>query len=310
MVLGDTHGNAAWLRYYVYPTAMALEVDAIVQVGDYGFWEHEPAGVRFNDEVDDLAEDSGIPLYWLRGNHDKSSLAWQTYGEEQTDDGFVVIRKNVFFIPDGLLWVWRGRTFRAFGGAYSVDKGWRLNQEQRNYEFLVQREEMAASKENRQPRAVKPQAGSLWFPEEQMSDEDMQGFLDEDSSALDFVFSHDKPRCTNPGWNRKELPLCLPNQDRLQRALDAHQPAYWFHGHLHYHYRQHVRSGKAQRVTTVISLDPDSDAAEMNWRREQTWALIDLSADVNVSVVRMGTEVAGFIDDNDVQEALKKLTAA
>lgn len=308
MVLGDTHGNADWLRYYVFPTAMALEVDAIVQVGDYGFWEHEPAGVRFNDEVDDMAETSGIPLYWLRGNHDKSSLAWETYGDFQTDDGFVVVRKNVFFIPDGLLWAWQGRTFRAFGGAYSVDKSWRLNREKRIYEMSVTEEEYKASKENRQPKFVKPTAGTLWFPEEEMTDEDMQRFLDEDSSQLDFVFSHDKPRQTNPGWNRKDLPLCLPNQQRLQRALEAHEPSYWFHGHLHHHYVQHLRGPRAERITTVISLDPDSDAAEMNWSKDQTWALIDLGADVNDTLVRLGTVVKEFLDPEDVEKALKKLT--
>lgn len=297
MVLGDTHGNAEWLSRYVFPTARALDVTAIVQVGDYGFWEHLPAGVLFNDEVEKLASKSGIDFYWLRGNHDKSSLALEKYGDRRDEDGFVFIRDHVKFIPDGLLWVWKGRTFRAFGGAYSVDKNWRIDQEKAMYERDVRKEEYRASASNRQPKRIEPHTGSLWFPEEEMSDEDMSRYLAEDSSQIDFIFSHDKPRGSSPGWNRKDLLFCLPNQDRLQRALVAHNPRYWFHGHLHHFYRQQLDYGRP-RPTTVVGLDPDDDAGEPGWRQEHTWALIDLGAD-GAERVRVGSEVAWMLDEEE-----------
>lgn len=306
MVLGDVHGNSDWLAFYVYPTAMALGVDRIIQVGDFGYWEHQPDGVRFLDDVSTLAQASGIPWYWLRGNHDKVSLLFDKY-QERDGEGFFKLRPGLGFIPDGLIWNWDGASFRAFGGAYSVDKSWRVKQEQNHYEVRLRKEKYRALAAGRAPEPVAPMTGTLWFPEEEMTDVDMDKLLGIDASPIDFVFSHDKPRCTNPGWNRKDLPLCLPNQDRLQRALRAHTPAYWFHGHLHHYYVQQVDSGDHQR-TTVVSLAPDDDAAEMGWRREDTWCLIELT-DYGQAVI-LGREISPAIDPEHVEAARSVLQNA
>lgn len=306
MVLGDVHGNADWLRLYVYPRAMVLGVDLIVQLGDFGYWEHTPAGVKFLKEASDIATVAGIPLYWLRGNHDKTSFLFERYSELGDDDGFLYIRDNIFFIPDGTLWTWQGRSFRAFGGAYSVDKNWRVQQEALNYAHLVRKEQYRAEAQDRAPEPVPSQAGQLWFPEEEMRDVDMDAYLAAFTGRVDYVFSHDKPRCTNPGWNRKDLPLCLPNQDRLQRALLAHTPSYWFHGHLHYHYLQDARSGP-DSVTTVVSLEPDDNAAEVGWKRHNTWCLIELDGDTGESVV-LGKDARPRLDQVEVNAARDLLT--
>lgn len=312
MVLGDTHGNADWLRLYVYPTAMALGVDRIIQLGDWGYWEHQEAGVQFLDEVSRMATVAEIPVYWLRGNHDKTSLLLQRYGALRNHEGFIYIRDNIYFIPDGNLWHWGGKSFRAFGGAYSVDKSWRLKQEQNNYDFQVRKEQYRAQALGRAPEPVASLAGTLWFPEEEMTDGDMQGFLEAYSGPVDYVFSHDKPRSTNPGWNRKDLPLCLPNQDRLQLAFKAHRPDFWFHGHLHHYYtQQQMTDGGA--VTTVISLEPDSEAAELGWQRHNTWALLEIvesSCDcLHHGFVTLGEAAKELVDQAEVNEAKALLSS-
>lgn len=276
LVVGDTHGNIPWLTGFIYPAAVMLNADAIVQVGDFGYWEHTFDGVRFLNLLNEAASASGIPLYWLHGNHDKHSLALKRYNKARDAGGFIVVRSHVKYIPQGHVWEWQGRRFRVFGGAYSVDKRWRIEREQRKYQQLMVKEQ-ARQREGKPPKRVPSQVGTLWFPEEEMSDVTMDKLLAADSGNVHYVFSHDKPRSSAPGWNRKDFPECLPNQDRLQRALLVHEPLYWFHGHLHHFYTDTVRTQHGG--TVVVGLDCDDQAAEHRWRAEQAYATIDLRED-------------------------------
>lgn len=273
LITGDTHGNARWLREYIFPVAMTLKADAIVQLGDFGAWEHTPAGVAFMNEVGNIGLDAGIPLYWLHGNHDKHSHTIEAYKPDER--GFLVCREFVRYIPQGHTWTWGGVSFRSFGGAYSVDKQWRVDRERK-----------------------KGKPGTLWFPEEEMTDAEMTDLLAADHSAKDIILSHDKPYSSRPGWNRKNLPGCTPNQLRLEKALRAHEPQYWFHGHLHFHYVDTVHGDTWS--TTVVGVNCDDNAAEEFWRRSQTWAVLDL--DNGAIEFKMGHET--FLDTELLQAAI------
>ncbi len=193
IVVGDTHGNGPFLRTYVYPTAVALGAQAIVQVGDFGYWEHAQEGVDFLDEVNRGAEDTAIPLYWLRGNHDKVSLCLAKYGRNSDDEGFLRCRPQVFHIPDGHRWTWAGVRMRAFGGAYSIDKAWRLDAEAKRYRQAAARED-ARRRAGRPPKPIPPTAGTLWFPEEELTDGQFGALLADTgpgSDPVEVVFSHD-----------------------------------------------------------------------------------------------------------------------
>jgi len=296
MFVGDTHGFADWLRGYIFPVAMTLQVDALVVLGDFGAWEHTIDGVAYMDEVNELCVASGIPLYWLHGNHDKHSHTLKAYGDIRDRRGFLVCRDFVFYIPQGHTWSWGGVSFRSFGGAYSVDKAWRIQHEQERYLHLLRKANDRAAAGGKH-ETVEPTAGTLWFPEEEMTDAEMDDLLAADSSRKQIVLSHDKPYSAKPTWNRKELPGCVPNQLRLERALRAHQPAYWLHGHLHYHYLDRIQGDGWQ--TTVIGLEPDDHAAEPGWKPKHTWALAEL-ADGTVSL-NPGT--ATFVDRELRKEA-------
>lgn len=250
-VAGDTHGNTDWLTDYLMPAALTAQADKMLILGDFGYWEHTEPGVAFLDAVDQLAFDADIPLLWLPGNHDKTSLALEKYGHDRDAQGFIRCRPNVLLIPNGLAWSWQGVDMRSFGGAWSVDKDLRL------------------ALERRQGRPE----GSLWFPEEQMSDCDMDDLLEADAGAKQIVFSHDKPLSSRPDWNRKDFTGCIPNQKRLDRALITHRPTYWLHGHLHYFYQDTI----AATGTRVIGLTPDVDAAEPGWTATHSWLTLDLA---------------------------------
>ncbi len=272
LVLGDTHGNTGHLVNNVFPLVPQLGIDVIVQVGDFGYWEHTDDGVEFLNACERLCAEYDVNLYWLHGNHDKHSLTLALYGSLRTDDGFIPCRSRVFYIPQGHAWTWKGYRLRAFGGAYSIDKQWRLEIEgKRAYKFNYGRT-------SGEPVIVT--AETLWFPEEQMTDAEMDDLLAADSGPVDIVFSHDFPARANPGPHFKTLPECLPNQQRLQRAMDAHKPAFWFHGHLHHHYTDHVLHGSddpnVAAVTTVVGLGCDPAAAGRFYKPWHSWALLDL----------------------------------
>lgn len=276
MMVGDTHGNSDWLSSYIFPVAMTLGVDRVVVLGDFGAWEHTDDGVAFMNDCDTIAGTAGIPLFWLHGNHDKWSHTVATYRKNIDQAGFIACRESVFYIPQGLAWTWGGISFRSFGGAYSIDKTWRLEREENNYRrALIKARSRIGSGDLFTPETVPSTKGTLWFPEEEMTDHEMDQLLAGDCDTKDVILSHDKPLSSEPGWNRKDYPGCIPNQVRLDRALKAHKPLWWFHGHLHHHYTDKVRGMDWE--TTVIGLAPDPAARDyaVDWKRSYTWALLE-----------------------------------
>lgn len=257
LLAGDTHGNASH-TFYLIRKARLMGCDRVFVLGDFGYFEHIEMGVLFLDAVSNNARE--IQVYFLDGNHDKTSLLLETYDHpEFTDEeGFLLVRPNIRYARRGLRWTWDNCRFIALGGAYSVDKKYSLEREQ----------------------TFGPQ--TLWFPEEEMSDEDMEEIL-RDTTLVDVVLAHDKPRGSNPGWNRKVLDGCMPNQDRLQRAVEVLDPKFFIHGHLHWPYVEnmwhshHGVTGDAH-VTTVIGLDCDGNAGD----KDRSWAVLDTDVVVNV----------------------------
>lgn len=251
LVAGDIHGNLAHLRY-LYMIAMEKGINRIFQLGDFGYWEHMPEGVDFLDKASRWAHRSGITLYFLDGNHDKTNLLLKKY-TERDDDGFIIVRDHIRYAPRGHRWAWGGTRFAAFGGAYSVDKAWRLDLEKKG--------------------SGKPER--YWFPEEEMSDEDMARFLT-NTDPVDIILAHDKPRASNPQWNRRAIVECHPNQDRLQMAVCALRPSLFIHGHLHVRYTDTIMSGDERHFTRVEGLHCDPEAA-MHWPYDpaESWVVLE-----------------------------------
>lgn len=274
---GDTHGNARFLTEYLYPVAAALSSSAIVQLGDFGYWEHDPAGVEFLDQVAIAAEHHDLPLYFLHGNHDNWPLLMQRYGTQRTADGFVKVRPRVSYIPQGYAWNWAGFQLRSFGGAYSIDKQLRLEVEGQREERWWQIEKLRRAA-GRPPRKPPTFAGTLWFPGEEMHEAEFAALMKADAAPKDIVFSHDKPRGSDCGLSLKDEPACWPNQDRLQSALHIHQPVYWFHGHLHHPYIDQIPCDETRR-TTVVGLSCDDQAAGRFWKPYHAWGVLDLVKD-------------------------------
>lgn len=251
MFAGDTHGQIGTVKK-ILREADELFCDVVFQLGDFGYWEHTGDGVEYLNQVNHYAKLYDTPVYFIDGNHDKTSLLLEKY-DERDAEGFIRVRDYVKYSPRGHRWTWDGLRFASFGGAYSVDKDWRLHLEYKNH--------LKIEKHNAYRGATQKSSdtsGTLWFPEEEMTDEDMEKFLT-DTTPVDIMLAHDKPRASRPDWNRKDLSECWPNQDRHQKAVVALKPKVYLHGHLHHRYVDQILCGDNYQYTTVMGLNADGE---------------------------------------------------
>ncbi|MFE3105779.1 metallophosphoesterase [Nocardia tengchongensis] len=268
LIVGDLHGNAEHALNLVR-VAVRNDCDKVFAVGDFGAWEHMASGRRYFDVVNKAAKRAGVTVYFLDGNHDKTSLLHELYGEQRDDEGFLMCRKHLRYAPRGHRWTWDGTTFAAFGGARSTDKGRRLAWEARKAEQLRKRRRYGSSKSA-------DTAGTLWFPEEEMTDDELSELLAADGSPVDVLLTHDKPRASQPKWNRKDKPECYPNQDRIQTVVQTLRPGLLFHGHLHVRYTDTIAAGDGH-WTRVEGLACDPDASQyLEYSTDHTWYVLQL----------------------------------
>ena len=261
LIAGDTHADLAHLQYLI-KVAQKERCDRVFVVGDFGYWEHFEWGVRFLDQLDMYANLKNMSVYFCDGNHDKTSLIIEKYDRpEYTDpEGFLKVRPYIRYAPRGHFWTWDHVGFMSLGGAYSVDKHSRLRREE--HEGV--------------PR------GTHWFPEEEITDDEMTEILldwcDRESPTVDVVLAHDKPRGSEPGWIRRDILECVPNQQRLQYALTQLVPMRYYHGHLHWPYDDEIvyENFEGMLVRTVVEgLGCNDAGAERFQAPEQSWAILD-----------------------------------
>jgi predicted phosphodiesterase len=277
LLAGDTHGNIKHVRYLIRMAAQR-GISIVFVVGDFGAWEHAAKGVRFFDDVDGAAKAAGVTVFFLDGNHDKTSLVLEKYGDCVDSEGFLICRPNLRYAPRGHRWTWGSKRFLAFGGAYSVDKFMRLDEEH-------QAHKLALELRNSGLRYVNVDAsGTLWFPEEEASDEEFERVL-RDRTRVDVLLTHDKPDgSTPPGWTYKQPVECYRNQVRIQQIADLVTPTLLVHGHLHYPYEQDVRLAPSGATMRVIGLDCDQPMFHPDYDPMDSWVVLDLDLfDVSAS---------------------------
>lgn len=243
MVLGDTHGNTDQALLAVQ-TAGAMNIDTIVQCGDFGLWDHFKKGVDFLDEVNRELMDNGITLIWVDGNHENfDRLEWYCANNPKNQWGQVFIRSNILYSPRGCKWKLDDKMFMSVGGAVSVDKDWRQKQQGK--------------------RRIQ------WWPQEQLTDDELDLIIQRHEASpgsVDFLFTHDCP--TNAPFrgrlkNDDESQIHRQRMDRLGKVI---KPAMWFHGHMHTKYDGYDFP-EYESTTTVYGLECDG----MRWN----WGILD-----------------------------------
>ena len=235
LVVGDVHGDAAWMKV-VCAKARALGCDAILQLGDFGFWPHEAWGRAYVDRVVELLARHELDCLFIDGNHDNLDVLLA--------DGlpaagpFRWVAPRLYYMPRGARWSWRGVSFLAMGGAYSFDKEWRL--------------------------ANEPAPRTWWWPQEQISDDDIRRAI-EGSRPVDVLVAHDCPAGFKLGEYepREETKR---NRAALGRIVDHVRPRLLLHAHWHRRTSGWYENEELGFRTWVEGLDMEK-TNEDNWLR-------------------------------------------
>jgi hypothetical protein len=112
-----------------------------------------------------------------------------------------------------------------------------------------------------------------WWPQEEINDAERDRAME--GGEVDVMLTHDKPLVAKPRWNRKNIPECIPNQEQIQKVVDATQPTLLVHGHLHFAYEDKIQS----TGTFVKGLDCDPEASRHSGgsgKASESYAVLDL----------------------------------
>lgn len=208
-ITGDCHGDYAKIELFCRLYNSTVE-DVLIVLGDFGlnFW----LGKRDVKNKKMLAQ-LPITILAIHGNHEARPYELDTYVEKQWNGGTVYVEEsypNILFAKDGEVYSFGSKKGIAIGGAYSVDKYYRLL------------------------------TGRPWFESEQPTEEIKQYIenkLAETDWQVDYVFSHTCPFVYEPA----DLFLDFINQAEVDKSteewlskieckLDYEK---WYFGHFH-----------------------------------------------------------------------------
>lgn len=209
-VTGDTHGDFNRIFEFCRTTPKLSREDVIIVLGD--------AGINyFGDERDVQRKEwlSGLPitLFCIHGNHEMRPSKIANYQQTLWNRGIVYIEKdfpNILFAKDGEIFDLGGKNTIVIGGAYSVDKEYRLAW------------------------------GYRWFEDEQPSEEikkDVEDQLARANWSIDTVLSHTCPIQYEP----TEVFISGVSQDAVDKSTEEWLGKieerlnynHWYCGHYH-----------------------------------------------------------------------------
>lgn len=209
-ILGDVHGNMAWMQFALHEFH-EKGITTVLQVGDFGIY-NSINGHFFLKKANLLAKHYDITLYVVPGNHED----WD-YINSYTDgkDEWVKLRERILLAPRGLRWTWNDTSFVALGGAPSVDRAWRVSRQGVNK--------------------------SLWWPEEAITQDDVDKVAGD--GYADVMVAHDAPFVPsidhriagNPmGFKHEDLVYAAEGRALMDQAFKAVKPKVFLHGHYHF----------------------------------------------------------------------------
>lgn len=209
-ISGDIHGEPYRVEKAVAKFGIT-PADIIVLLGDVGMNYY---GNRHGDRHRKKKLNSlGIPILCIHGNHEMRPESLITYRKKEWNGGIVFVESdypNLLFAMDGEVYNLKGCKAMAIGGAYSVDKWYRLER------------------------------GLHWFPDEQPSEEiksRVERALEARGWQIDAVLTHTCPQRYIP----TEAFLKGVNQASVDSSTEiwlnaiAERLAYkaWYCGHWH-----------------------------------------------------------------------------
>ena len=209
-VTGDTHRVFYRVWDFCDEECTAKEDDVLIILGDAGInYCGLPQDYILKKELSCLP----ITLFCIHGNHEMRPESIEGYEEVERYGGIVYMEPefpNLLFAKDGEIYTFGDYRCIVIGGAYSVDKGWRLMN------------------------------GAGWWPDEQPSDEikeRVEKRLEDENWEIDVVLSHTCPEKFVP----HEKLLAFIDQSTVDKStekwLDTIEDRLsykeWYCGHYH-----------------------------------------------------------------------------
>lgn len=226
-ITGDCHGRVVDRIENIiaaYPEVDPKEMMIII-AGDAGinFWLNK-TDKRNKKDINEY----GCLVYCVRGNHEERPENIVTYHTVYDDNvcGDVYIEDeypNIRFFMDGGEYYINGHRVLTIGGAYSIDKWYRLN---RCGVFSIDDENYKNAKK------------TGWFPDEMLYPGEMMEIFHRSAGRhYDFVISHTAPI----GWEPQDLFLGFVKQDEVDKSMESfledlkNNISYgvWIFGHYH-----------------------------------------------------------------------------
>ena len=208
-ITGDTHGDFSRIERFCERFSPTRD-DTMIILGDAGFNYY---GSERDQMVKQRMAAMPITIFSIHGNHEMRPGKIPTYHLVNWRGGFVFVEDaypNLFFAVDGDVYDMEGLQTIAIGGAYSVDKYYRLAR------------------------------GWNWWEDEQPTPEARIGIekvLEYRDWTVDVVLSHTVPLKYEP------VEVFLPQIDQskvdksmeawLDRIEDRLQYQHWYAGHYH-----------------------------------------------------------------------------
>ena len=208
-ITGDTHGDFDRVRMFCQKMNTSKE-DILIILGDVGLNYY---GGRRDRIRKMLVEALPITVFCIHGNHEQRPETLPGYSETQWNGGVVFVEEgfpSILFAKDGEVYQLGGKETLVVGGAYSVDKEYRL------------------------------QRGFGWWSDEQPSAETkarVEGVLSARKWCVDVILTHTAPLQYEP----IEVFLPFIDQSKVDKTTECWlgeietklNYGCWYCGHFH-----------------------------------------------------------------------------
>lgn len=224
-IRGDTHGDFDFLSHFC-AAEVTSKKDILIILGDAGI-NYYGANSKREKYLKKYLSTQDITLFCIRGNHEDRPKDRPDYNLVDVgigDQVYVDNRyPNIWFAQDGGEYKINGKSFLTIGGAYSVDK---------EYRILM---------------------GWKWVANEVLTGEERAEILDKIyKKSYDYVLTHTCPI----EWEPHDLFLTFVDQSKVDKTMEYFLSdvtkyidfKYWFFGHYHANRPDMFEDGKVNML--------------------------------------------------------------
>lgn len=224
LLTGDTHGHVME-RISKIPSCYEASETALIILGD--------AGINFYLNKTDaknkkIINNTGFTLYLVRGNHEErpENLPNIRAKYDTEVNGFIYYEEefpNIRYFADGCSYKILDKSVLVIGGAYSVDKWYRL--------------QMAGIMDEYHPDYKNPHKTG-WFPDEQLNPKEMNDIIScWEGEKFDIILTHTYPI----SWEPTDLFITGLDQSKVDKTMEKFLEevkekvdwGIWLFGHHH-----------------------------------------------------------------------------